>query len=83
MNSLELLDTLQFDNQLILAEDVNAVTTIEPKVSVLHGLWMLESKRDAVGIQFICQALFAGGFQQSRSIRYGARAPSGFRIGSL
>ncbi len=43
MNALDFLDTLQFDDQLVLDENVNSVSTIEPNVFVLYRKWMLNS----------------------------------------
>ena len=48
VNTQELFDTLQFDDQLVLDQNVNSVSTVEPNVFVLHRLRKLKLKGNSV-----------------------------------
>ena len=66
VNALDFVDTFQFDDQLVLDENVDSVSTIEPNILVLNRQSRLELKGDSVASQFMGQALFVGRFKQSQ-----------------
>ena len=67
MNALNVLDTFQFDDKLVLDEDVNSVSTIEPNILVSYRSTQLELKGDSVATQLMGHALFVRRFEQSRA----------------
>ena len=67
MNSLDLLDTLEFEDQLALHQNINPVSTIELDILVVHRLWVLQLECDSIAVQLVRQALFVGRFEQSRA----------------
>ena len=53
VNSLDLVNTLEFQDQFVFYQNVNSVSTIEPDVLVLYRLGVLELECDPVAIEFM------------------------------
>jgi len=60
VDTLDLIDALQLDDQHVLHEDVDTVAAVEPNALVLNWLWMLKPELDAVQLQLVRQALLVG-----------------------
>ena len=67
MNALHVLDTFQLDDKVVLGEDVNSVSTIEPNILVSYQSTQLELKGDSVATQLMGLALFVRALEQSRA----------------
>ena len=67
MNALHVLDTFQLDDKVVLGEDVNSVSTIEPNILVSYQSTQLELKGDSVATQLMGHALFVRRFEHSRA----------------
>ncbi len=65
MDAFYFLDGLKFQNQFVVNEQINSVTTVQPYAFIFDGQWMLQFKRDVSFCQLMCQALLVGGLKQT------------------
>jgi len=61
------LGGLQFDNHLIVHDQIDLVSAIELQTFVRHGGIDLALERQSPKMQFMAQALLVCGFEQSRT----------------
>ena len=60
VNAQSLLNALQLDKELVLHQNVHAVSTVEENVFVSNRLCKLQLKGQIMATQFMCQAWFVG-----------------------
>ncbi len=63
VNSFDLLNAFELNDQFVLDKNVDSVSAIEPDIFVLYRLWVLELECEPIAIQFMSQALFVCRFQ--------------------
>ena len=67
MDPLNFFNTLELQDDLILDQEIDPLSTIKVKPLVVDWQRMFQRKLNAVQFQLMCQALLVGGFQKARS----------------
>ncbi len=67
MDRRELLYSLQFDDKLVLDDEVHAIAAVQSVSAVLQRQWYLSLIANAIPLQLETETFFISRFQQTRT----------------